>query len=376
LRAGKAILKNKNLKDSGKTINFLKVWCEKVIKEKRATPFFKKKLEPIEVKAPKKISELLSEMAKTGFQGRKLGEVVEVWEEMLKDDLTIFFGFAGSMSTTGQWKIVKWLIEKRFIDVIVSTGANISEDILEAMGGTYWQGHHLVDDKVLLENKIDRFYDIFADELEYRQMESLIANFMKKLKPDYKYSSAEFLYLFGKELSQLGIKSITATAYENKVPVFCPAIVDSGYGIAYLLNRKFESNFNITIDQMKDFEQLVDIKAKTADSGVIYIGGGVPKDVIQLTSVGKSLTESRKYERTYPHKYAIQITTDAPHWGGLSGCTFEEAISWGKEAKEGRNVQCFCDATIALPIVVHALAEKVERREKRPDLSWLFKGLE
>ncbi|MEM3549583.1 MAG: deoxyhypusine synthase [Candidatus Bathyarchaeia archaeon] len=347
-----------------------------VIREKRQTPYFKRKLEPIEVRVPKKISELLSEMGKTGFQGRKLGEVVEVWEDMLKDDVVIYFGYAGSMSTTGQWKIVNWLIENRFIDVIVSTGANISEDILEAMGGTYWQGHHLVDDNTLLEYKIDRFYDVFADELEYRQMESLIANFMKKLNPNRKYSSADFLHLFGGELSKLGIKSIVAKAYENKVPVFCPAIVDSGYGIAYLLNRKLESGFDITIDQMRDFEQLVDIKGKAANSGVIYIGGGVPKDFIQLTTVGRSLTESRKYERTYPHKYAIQITTDAPHWGGLSGCTFEEAVSWGKEAKEGRNVQCYCDATIAFPIVVHALAERISKREKVPDLSWLFKGLE
>jgi deoxyhypusine synthase len=348
-----------------------------VIREKRQTPFFKKKLEPIEVRTPKKISELLSEMAKTGFQGRKLGEVVEVWEEMLKNDVVIFLGYAGSMSTTGQWKIINWLIEHRFIDVIVSTGANISEDILEAMGGTYWQGHHLVDDSELLEYKIDRFYDVFADELEYRQMEGLIANFMKKVDPKRKYSSAEFLHLFGRELSLMGIKSIVATAYENKVPVFCPAIVDSGYGIAYLLNRKSDPNFDITIDQMRDFEQLVDVKAKAApESGVIYIGGGVPKDFIQLTTVGRSLIESRNYERVYPHKYAIQITTDAPHWGGLSGCTFEEAISWGKEAREGRNVQCYCDATIALPIVVHALAERVEKRAKAPDLSWLFRGLE
>ncbi len=347
-----------------------------MIRGERSTPFFKKRLEPVEIKVPKKISELLSEMAKTGFQGRKLGEVVEVWEEMLKDDVAIFFGYAGSMSTTGQWKIVNWLIEKRFIDVIVSTGANISEDILEAMGGTYWQGHHMVDDHTLLEHKIDRFYDVFADELEYRQMESLIAGFMKKVRANYNYSSAEFLYLFGKELSQLGIKSIVATAYENNVPVFCPAIVDSGYGIAYMLNRKFESNFDLSIDQMKDFEQLVSIKSEKENSGVIYVGGGVPKDFIQLTAVGRSLTESRKYERAYPHKYAIQITTDAPHWGGLSGCTFEEAVSWGKEAKEGRNVQCYCDATIALPLVVHALAEKVDKREKPPDLSWLFKGLE
>jgi len=352
------------------------LYGERMIKEKRITPYFKRKLESIEVKIPKKISELLMEMAKTGFQGRKLGEVVDVWEEMLKDDVVIFFGYAGSMSTTGQWKIINWLIEKRFIDVIVSTGANISEDILEAMGGTYWQGHSLVDDADLARYKIDRFYDIFADELEYEQMESLIADFMTKLRPNYNYSSAEFLYLFGKYLSENNIKSIIATAYEKRVPVFSPAIVDSAYGVAYIVNRRrSRGEFSILIDQMKDFEQLVEIKRKFKNSGVIYIGGGVPKDFIQLSAIASSITEDGRYGPPSPHKYAIQITTDAPHWGGLSGCTFEEAISWGKESKEGRNVQCYCDATIALPIVVHALAERVKERVTCPDLSWVFNGL-
>ncbi|MEM2342214.1 MAG: deoxyhypusine synthase [Candidatus Bathyarchaeia archaeon] len=348
-----------------------------MIKGKRVTPYFVKKLESIEVKTPKKISELLSEMAKTGFQGRKLGEVVEVWSEMLRDNVTIFFGYAGSMSTTGQWKIVNWLIEKRFVDVVVSTGANISEDILEAMGGTYWQGHHLVDDEDLAKYKIDRFYDVFADELEYEEMEYLIADFMMGLKPDYKYSSAEFLHLFGKHLSGLGIKSIVATAYENNVPVFCPAIVDSAYGMAYIVNkRRSKGKFDITIDQMKDFEQLVRIKSLSKETGVIYIGGGVPKDFIQLTAIGSGVTDEGKYGKALPHKYAIQITTDSPQWGGLSGCTFEEAISWGKEDKKGRNVQCYCDATIALPIIAHALAERANKRGNPPDLSWLFKNLE
>ncbi|MEM2028661.1 MAG: deoxyhypusine synthase [Candidatus Bathyarchaeia archaeon] len=347
-----------------------------MIREKRMTPYFRRRLEPIEVKTPKKISELLLEMAKTGFQGRKLGEVVDVWEEMLKDDVVIFFGYAGSMSTTGQWKIINWLIENRFIDVLVSTGANISEDILEAMGGTYWQGHSLVDDEELAEYRIDRFYDVFADELEYEQMESLIADFMLDLKSDYNYSSAEFLYLFGKHLSRINVKSIVATAYENNVPVFCPAIVDSAYGVAYILNRRRSGGkFNVFIDQMKDFDQIVEIKRRSKNTGVIYIGGGVPKDFIQLTAIASSITEDGKYGKPSPHKYAIQITTDAPHWGGLSGCTFEEAISWGKESKEGRNVQCYCDATIALPIVVHALAERVDRRVNAPDLSWMFKDL-
>ncbi|MEM1550437.1 MAG: deoxyhypusine synthase family protein, partial [Candidatus Bathyarchaeia archaeon] len=196
-------------------------------REKRLTPYFVKKLESIEVRTPKKISELLLEMAKTGFQGRKLGEVVDVWSEMLKDNIVIFFGYAGSMSTTGQWKIINWLIEKRFIDVIVSTGANISEDILKAMGGTYWQGQHIIDDEDLARHKIDRFYDVLVDEYEYEEMENLIADFMSTLNPNYNYSSAEFLYLFGEYLSKLGVECIVAKAYKNSVPVFCPAIVDS-----------------------------------------------------------------------------------------------------------------------------------------------------
>lgn len=340
---------------------------------KRSTPYFVRKLEPIEVRTPKKISELLSEMAKTAYQGRKLGEVVEIWEAMLKDDVAIFFGFAGSMSTAGQWKIVNWLIEKRFVDVIVSTGANISEDILEAMGGTYWQGHHIVDDDDLARHKIDRFYDVFADEYEYEEMETLIADFMMTLKPDYRYSSAEFLYLFGKHLSEAGIKGIVAKAYEMNVPVFCPAIVDSAYGVAYIVNRRRSGGkFSIIIDQMKDFDQLVEIKRRFKNTGVIYVGGGVPKDFIQLTAIASGITEEGKYGPPVPHKYAIQITTDAPQWGGLSGCTFEEAISWGKESKAGRNVQCYCDATIALPLISHALAERVGERKNPPDLSWIF----
>ena len=339
----------------------------------KTNPFFNKNSSLSRLKEQTHF-QLLAEMAKTGFQGRKLGEAADAWASMLKEEgLTVILGLTGSMSTTGQWKIINWLIDNRFIDVLVSSGANISEDILEAMGGTYWQGSHTVDDVKLLKYKIDRFYDVYADEMEYRRMESLIADFMKSLHSDQKYSSAEFLHLFGKELSSKGVKSIVAKAYENKIPIFCPAIVDSAYGIAYLLSRKIGKNVNLNIDEMKGFDQLVKIKGAAKNTGAIFIGGGVPKDFIQLTTVARSLTESRRYERIYPHKYAIQITTDSQQWGGLSGCTFDEAISWGKTSNDGVNVQCHCDATIALPIIVHALSERLERRENYPDFSWFFK---
>jgi deoxyhypusine synthase len=140
--------------------------------------YFKKKLEPIKVKQ-KSVSQLLAEMSRTAYQGRKLGEAVDVWENMLKEkDLTIAMGFAGSMSTAGQWTIVNWLMENRFIDVLVSTGANISEDIVDAMGFGYWQGSHMVDDEALLKADVNRYYDVFGKETDYRKMEEVVTDFV------------------------------------------------------------------------------------------------------------------------------------------------------------------------------------------------------
>lgn len=354
--------------------------------------YFKEKVKAIEVKK-KNISQLLDEMADTGFQGRKLGEIAKAWEEMLRDkDVTVIMGYAGSLSTTGQWKIINWLIENKFIDVLVSTGANISEDIVESMGQSYWKGSHLADDEELLKSDVNRYYDVFGSEIDYMEMTELIAEFIvKNLIENYPYSSREFLDLFGNWLWKKGIKSIVATAAKHKLPIFCPAIVDSPYGDAGLIAKS--KGFNLILDNMKDYIEFMSLGAEIKDSGVIYIGGGVPKDFIQLLAVTSNLLYPERkipgrkteifrakrgkkkelVETYYPHKYAIQITTDSPQWGGLSGCTFEEAMSWGKEKVDGLKVQCYCDATIALPIVTHALAEKISFKRKGTDFSSLFK---
>ncbi|HLQ20901.1 MAG TPA: deoxyhypusine synthase [Nitrososphaerales archaeon] len=319
----------------------------------------------------KSVSRLLDEMAQTGFQGKKLGEVAKIWTEMTsRKDLTIFMGLAGSLSTTGQWKIVRWLIEKRYIDVLVSTGANISEDLLEAIGYRYYQGTWLANDEELLRLKIDRFYDVYADEYQYRKLEDLILKFASGLDDKLVYSTREFLWLFGEYQSKKGIRSITAAAYERKVPVYSPGLIDSGYGVALsLLKRKGKL---IRLDQTKDMEELAKIAEKTRRTGVVYLGGGVPKDTIQLATVIKSLVKGG--EKETPHDYAIQITADSPQWGGLSGCTLEEAVSWGKIAPDARKATLYCDVTLALPIIVHAINERVQRRVDPPDLGWVFKA--
>lgn len=355
---------------------------------------FAEKVKSIEVSPGKTVSQLLDEMAQTGFQGRRLAETASVFEKMIKDEnATIILGYAGSLSTTGQWKIINWLIENRFIDVLVSTGANISEDIVEAMGHSYVKGTHMTNDEELLKSNINRYYDVFGKETDYMEMTEMIAEFyISSLKEDYPYSSREILYLFGEWLSKRKINSIVATAAKHRVPVFCPAIVDSPYGDAGLIAKS--KGFNLVIDNMKDYREFMGLGEKIKDTGVFYIGGGVPKDFIQLLAVtadllypqreipGRKLEISRildnnnkkSVETYYPHKYAIQITSDSPQWGGLSGCTFEEAVSWGKEAVDACKVQCYCDATIALPIMAHALAERISSKRKGTDFSHLFKA--
>jgi len=330
-----------------------------------------KKEVPIEV-SNKSVSELLTAMGKTGFQGKRLAEALDVWTAMASDPkTTIFMGYAGSMSTTGQWKIIKWMVENRYVDVLVSTGANITEDVLEAMGFNYYQGTHTADDADLLKCQIDRYYDIYADEMDYRQLESMLGEFMGTLDPKEHYSSAEFLNKFGAFQEKKGIHSITTAAYKAGVPVFSPAMADSGFGVAaFQVNKK--KGTHVTVDQFKDFEQLGEIGMRSKETAVVYLGGGVPKDTIQLVTIMVDLGRGGK--EVYPHKYAIQITTDSPQWGGLSGCTFEEAVSWGKIDEKATRSVVYCDTTIALPIIAHGLQERLKGKPRKgPSFDWLLK---
>ncbi len=320
----------------------------------------------------KSVSDLLEAMSQTGFQGKKLGEVAKIWTEMARQKgLTIFLGLTGSLSTTGQWKIIRWLIQKRYVDVVVSTGANISEDILEALGYHYYQGTWLADDEELLRLKVDRFYDVYADEMQYRKLERTIYKFADTLDPKKVYSTREFLHQFGEFLSKRGIDSIVAAAFEAKVPVYSPGLIDSGYGVAMSLLRR-EKGKMIRLDQTKDMEELAQIAERTKRTGVVYLGGGVPKDTIQLSTIIKSLSKGGEEET--PHEYAVQITADSPQWGGLSGCTLEEAISWGKISPQAKKATLYADITLALPLVAHALNERAEKRLDPADLGWVFEA--
>jgi len=320
------------------------------------------------------IHELLLEMSDTAFQGRALGEAYRVLIDMFSDeDNLVFLGLAGSMSTAGMWRIIKWLIEERYVDVVVSTGAIISEDIYEAMGFKYYKTHPCVNDEELLRYKYDRFYDTVASEEDYRRMERLIQEFVETLPAGKAYTTAEFLYEFGKYLNEKGVDSIVAAAYRAKVPVFSPALVDSGYGMATVL--AYRKGHRIILDMVRDFHQLIEIGRRARKLSAIYIGGGVPKDYVNLVTVAQTLIgeyEEGRHDYYKSLEYVVQFTTDSPQWGGLSGATLEEAVSWGKVSPRARKKVVYVDATIALPIIAHGLVDGGVKRRKPADLSWFF----
>jgi deoxyhypusine synthase len=208
---------------------------------------------------PRTIGGLLEAMGRTGFQGRSLASALDVLVRMIEEEAnTIFLGYAGSMSTTGQSRIIRWLLENRFVDVLVGTGANLSEDVFEGLGFRYYQGTHLADDAELLKHQVDRFYDIYADELEYRQLESFIGEFIGTLEAGSGHSSADFLRRFGEYQLERGVESITATAARVGVPVFSPGLADSGYGVGATLYAR-EHGHTVVLDQFADFRQLAEI---------------------------------------------------------------------------------------------------------------------
>lgn len=310
------------------------------------------------------ITALLDQMAKTGFQGRKLGEACATWRSMIDDpSCTIFLGLSGAMIPAGMQECLITLVENRYVDGIVSTGANIFHDICEHLGTHHYRGYHHVDDAELYNQGIDRIYDVFAREEEFRDVDGRIASFAASL-PSFCGSSRAFMEVLGDWLIReaAGGRSLLATCVREGVPVFVPALADSSIGIGLVMARR--DGADIQVDQIADADEITRLVERSEMTGVVYLGGGVPKNFIQQTQVVASIHG----QECGGHGYAVQFTTDAPHWGGLSGCTFDEAISWGKESPVGKNVQCFCDVTIALPLVVSALLGGMTVRKNPPKM--------
>ncbi|MDE3156772.1 MAG: deoxyhypusine synthase family protein [Acidobacteriota bacterium] len=319
--------------------------------------FLKTPVEPFAVEPGLTTDEVLSRMERISFQGRNLATARRVWHKMLESDVTIFLGLAGALSAAGMRLIVAHLIANRFVDCVVSTGANLYHDLHETRGRRHYLGSPRVDDTSLQQEHIDRVYDTYADEDEFIDNDNWIAQFARTLE-GRPYTSREFLHRLGGHLWETtGRDGILTAAYRAQVPIFCPAIADSSIGMG-LSQARHHGGGHGRIDVIGDIVESANLVIRRPRTASIVLGGGTSKNFINQASVQAEFYSPH----VHGHVYALQIVTDVPHFGGASGSSLEEALSWGKLSAEADRVTVQADVTLALPLLVSALATSAADR--------------
>jgi len=337
---------------------------------KRKTKFLRQPVRHFDPKGIQSVLDLVKAFQYTSFQSRNLYKCFETFLKMLEDPTcVIFLGLSGAMIPGGMRRVIHDMIEMKLVDVIVSTGANIFHDIFESKGYRHYVGSENSNDDLMRAHRIVRVYDALMDDHEINQVIHLLSKVPRDLDEDA-VSSRRYLEVLGKYLEDEG--SILKAASTHGVPVFVPALSDSsiGIGLTFSLVHRRGAAKRVIIDQIRDNYEIAQLKKLAPVTGAIYVGGGVPKNYIQQLGPVSGLL----FQRDRGHRYALQITTDDPKWGGLSGCTFEEAKSWGKLERGSNFAAVYVDATLALPLLVSALLQEGGTYLKRKRRVFMWKG--
>jgi len=315
------------------------------------------------------VKDLVEAYKDSSIQSRALATCAIAYEKALKDKSrpTVILGLAGPLVAAGLRKVIADMIKFGIVDAIVTIGAIPYQDFYQARGYNHYKCSPRCDDLALREVFVDRIYDTLVDEDKFRETDEYIGNIAGELEPRG-YSSREFMEILGKAIDDED--SILYNAAKYGVPVFVPALNDSSIGIGltglYYKKRMADEPF-MRIDPIRDNWELTQLKIHSEKTAVIYIGGGVPKNYIQQTEV---ICETLGHDKG-GHHYAIQITQDAPQWGGLSGCTFEEAQSWGKINRDANKSVAYVEASIGLSLMVgYILQSGVWKGRKRLKYAW------
>jgi deoxyhypusine synthase len=312
-------------------------------------------------------TDMIRAMREMSFTARDTAAAADILDRMIEDaQCTIMLCIAGSTSAGGCMQVYVDMIKHNMVDVIVATGATIVDmDFFEALGFKHYKGTPYVNDKKLRELYIDRIYDTFIDEEQLQVCDNTIKTIADALDPR-PYSSREFIREMGKYLTENAKKpnSLVQTAYENDVPIFCPAFSDSSAGFGLVAHQVKNEERHVSIDSVKDFRELTQIKIESPISGLFMIGGGVPKNFAQDTVVCAEVLG----QETEMHKYAVQITVADVRDGACSSSTLKEAASWGKVDTVYEQM-VYAEATGVLPLIVSYVYHQ-RHWEKRTRRGW------
>ena len=312
--------------------------------------------------------ELVEKMADMSIQARNLGMCGQVLSRMYEDAdrPTVFLGLAGPLIAAGLRRVIRDLIVDGYIDVVVSTGAILYQDIYQARGFEHYRGTTTADDVALRELRIDRIYDTYVDEEKFWETDTWCGRMADDLPPG-NYSSRAYLDFIGSKLDDKD--SIVRQCHLLGVPVFSPALNDSSIGIGLTEHRhrcKTDGQNGIAIDSIGDNYELTQIVAKSRKTAAIYVAGGVPKNFIN-----DAIVMAHIFNRERGHDYAIQVTTAVTQDGGLSGSTLGEAQSWGKISKDARFAMAWVEPSVSLPMLTAYVFDK-HPAPPRPWLSFVW----
>jgi deoxyhypusine synthase len=321
--------------------------------------YLKEPVKHIKIDKTLTIDQLIAQFKNSGsFGAGRLANACDIYERMLRDqDCTVFLALSGAVIPAGMRTIVADLIRKKLVDVIVSTGACMVHDAIEAVGGHHYKGRWAVNDRELYKYHIFRIYDIFVPEEDYVRLDFKFSEMYGDIAEERKgesLASNEFTYEIGKRLSDKD--SILQAAYEENVPIFVPALRDSEFGFIHWLHSAQKNQKSILqVDAFKDVPTICEICGKSPKNGMVVIGGGVPRNTIQSSALA-----SKK-----GLDYAVVITMDRPETGGLSGSTLEETVSWGKMKGEADHEMVIGDALMVFPFLVASAVERLGSDFKR-----------
>jgi len=315
-------------------------------------------------------ADLVEAFSGASIQARNVGMCAKVYERMLTDPgrPTIYLGLAGPLIAAGLRKVIRDLVAAGMVDVIVSTGAILFQDFYQSRGYNHFRGDpDRADDARNADLMVDRIYDTYVDEEKFWECDCWIGRFADDLEPG-RYSTRSFLQALGRTIEDP--HSILGTAARLGVPVFCPAIADSSIGIGLTNHYRRcteENREGVVIDVIRDNYEITQTLVKSPATAAAYIAGGVPKNYIN-----DAVVMSYVFQHDTPgHRYAFQLTADAPHWGGLSGSTLKEATSWGKIDRKATHAMAFIEPSVSLPLVAaHVLGRQAAGNRSRLRFSW------
>ena len=302
------------------------------------------------IRADMSLEDLMDEMEKVRVLGAgKLSKATRIVSEIFEDEeYTVFLAIAGPMVPGGLRSLIRYLIAEKFVNGIVSTGANVTHDLIESIGFRHKVGNSRVDDLTLKKRNLGRIYDIYVEQRAFEELEKEVYRILENIPEERRkgISSYDLLREIGGRIGDRN--SILKTAQIENVPIICPCLHDSMVGLHLWTFSQLKT---LSLNPLLDMNKLSDMMFTAKKVGVIILGGGVPKHHILVASTFRDGVDA-----------AVQITLDRPEGGGLSGAPLEEAISWRKIRSNKRIVTVTGDVTMLFPIIVLSAIQSINKK--------------